>query len=71
MDESYTDRPETIVTHCFVTALAELDGTTFLKTIDNVKQLLSCYKNMFVKRGFNMVMEEIESQTSTRTDVVK
>ena len=71
MDESYTDRPETIVTHCFLTALRELDWTTFLKTIDKTKQLLSCYKNMFTKRGYGNVMEEIESLTSTRTDVVK
>lgn len=61
MDESYTDRPETLVTYCFLKALtANLSTHNEYTVLHRVKDLLSFYSNMFTKRNYETIKELID-----------
>ena len=61
MDESHTDRPETLVTCCFLRSLGErLSTKDTFKVLTRTKELLSFYKNMFTQRNYNIIEKLVE-----------
>ena len=61
MDESHTDKPETLITCCFLRALGErLSTKDTFKVLTRTKELLSFYKNMFTQRNYNIIEKLVD-----------
>ncbi len=61
MDRCFTDKPETIITECFLSSIYENSDNiiTITKILERFKELLNFYENMFTKRNYKEILNNV------------